>query len=126
MQTDPLIRAAKLSDLPAIVAMRDSLNVLERSGCPHASIIPLSLEQFTALWGSTFDSPSHCWRIVEVDHRPVGFGLIYLTSPRTTPPSAYVQWAYLEETQRRSGLGQKLFEQLTDWAKQQGASRIEL
>ena len=126
MQTNAMIRAAIVSDLPAIVAMRDKLNVLERSGCPHASIVPLTLEQFTAMWGRTFDSPDHCWRIVEADRQPVGFGLIYLTTPRTTPPGAYIHWAYLEEDQRRSGLGRMLLEHLTDWAKQRGAGRIEL
>ena len=120
------IRAATVSDLPAIVAMRDRLNVLERSGCAHASIIRLSLDQFTAMWKSSFDSPNHCWRIIEAEGRPVGFGLIYLTAPRTTPPSAYIHWAYLEEQYRRSGLGRKLLDELIAWAKQQGAGRIEL
>src|SRR5262249_38316078 len=120
------IRPATVSDLPAIVAMRDRLNNLERAGCAHASIIPLSLDQFTAMWKSSFASPRHCWSIVEADGKPIGFGLIYLTTPRTMPPSAYIHWAYLEETYRRSGLGRKLLGELFAWAKQQGAGRIEL
>jgi GNAT superfamily N-acetyltransferase len=126
MKINPAIRAGQVSDLPAIVRMRDELNALERAGCPHASIVPLTLEEFTTLWASSFDSPNHCWRIVEVDQRPVGFGLIYLTSPRTTPPGAYIHWAYLEEPFRRSGLGHALLQDLLDWAKQEGACRVEL
>src|SRR5262249_54302015 len=79
-----------------------------------------------AMWGSTFDNPNHCWQIVEIDGRPVGFGLIYLTTPRTAPPGAYIHWAYLEENHRRSGLGRKLLDHLIDWARRQGAGRIEL
>ena len=120
------IRPATIADLPAIVAMRDRLNVLERRGCPHAAIVPLTLAQFTAMWGETFTSPAHCWRVVEVAEELVGFGLIYLATPRTTPPGAYIHWAYLEETQRRGGLGRKLVDEMLAWARVQGATRVEL
>ena len=120
------LRPAKASDLPAIVAMRDKLNQLELAGCPYASIQPLSLEEFTAVWGGTFDSPSHCWRIVETEGRPIGFGLIYLTMPKITGSAAYIQWAYVEEAFRRHGIGQLLLAELLDWAKKQGANRVEL
>ncbi|HZT82824.1 MAG TPA: GNAT family N-acetyltransferase, partial [Gemmataceae bacterium] len=120
------LRPATAADLPAIVAMRDRLNRLELAGCPHASIIPLSLEQFTALWGRTLDDPDSCWRIVEADGRPVGFGLIYLARPRTQPPTAFLHWAYLEEPQRRQGLGRRLVGELIAWAAGKGADRVEL
>jgi GNAT superfamily N-acetyltransferase len=120
------IRPGTTADLPAIVAMRDRLNELERQGCAHASIIPMSLEQFTAMWSGTFSSPHHCWRIVEQDGQPVGFALIYVSIPRTTPAGAYLHWAYLEPTVRRGGVGQQLFTALRDWAATQGVNRIEL
>ena len=120
------IRPARLDDLPAIVTMRDTLNRLELSGCQHAAIVPLTLEKFAAIWGSSFDSPNHCWRVAEANGRLVGFGLIYLLSPRTEPPGAYVHWAFVEEPYRRHGLGKKLLDDLLDWARQQGAGRVEL
>jgi GNAT superfamily N-acetyltransferase len=121
-----LIRPAELADLPAIVTMRDKLNRLELSGCKYAAIVPLSLDQFTAIWGSSFASPNHCWRVVEAQGRLVGFGLVYLLSPRTDPPGAYLHWAFVEEEYRRHGVGRRLLDELLTWAKQQGAGRVEL
>src|SRR5262249_12231913 len=92
---------------------------------PHAPIQRLSLAEFTALWGPTLDDPAYCWRVVEVDGRLVGFGLIFLTG-QTHPPGALVQWAYLEPAYRRQGLGQLLVGQLFTWAQSAGANRIEL
>jgi GNAT superfamily N-acetyltransferase len=106
--------------------MRDELNALELTGCPHASIQRLSVEEFTALWGGTLDDPSSCWRIVEVDRRPVGFGLIYLAAPRTRPPGAFLHWAYLDQRYRHQGLGRLLLDDLLNWARAQGANRVEL
>jgi GNAT superfamily N-acetyltransferase len=120
------VRRATLADLPAIVAMRDDLNDLERSGCPHAPIQRMNLEQFTAVWGKTFDDSDHCWRLVEVNQRPVGFGLIYLVSPRLPPLGAYVHWAYLAPDYRRQGLGQLLLDDLVGWARSRGVERVEL
>ncbi len=120
------IRAAARTDLPAIVAMRDALNALERAGCPHAVLRRLTLEEFTALWGHTFDDEAYCWRIVETAGRPVGFGLIYLLTPRTDPPAAFVHWAYLTEGTRRQGRGRALFAHLLEWARGRGAGRVEL
>jgi GNAT superfamily N-acetyltransferase len=119
-------RQATAADLPALVAMRDDLNALERSGCPHACIVPLSVKQFTEVWGYTLDSPDHCWRLIEIDGRPAGFGLIYLSSPRTDPPGAFVHWAYLIPEARRMGLGRRLLDELLAWARSHGADRVEL
>lgn len=119
-------RPATRGDLPVIVAMRDELNELELAGCPQAPIIRLSLDEFTALWGPSLDSPQHCWRVVEEDGRPIGFGLIYLMSPPTRPPGAYLHWAYLQPGHRQHGTGRRLFEELASWARQKGAKRIEL
>jgi GNAT superfamily N-acetyltransferase len=120
------IRPATRDDLPAIVAMRDDLNVHELTGCPHASIVRMNLETFRAAWEKSFEDPACCWRLVELDGQPAGYGCIYLTSPRLNPPIAYVQWAYLTPSCRRLGLGEKLFAELAGWARQQGAGRIEL
>ena len=57
---------------------------------------------------------------------PVGFGLIYLISPRGRPPGAFIHWAYLAEGQRRRGLGQLLLDELLRWARARGANRVEL
>lgn len=88
-----MLRPATTADLPALVAMRDDLNVLEREGCPHASIQRLSVEQFASLWGQKIDDADHCWRIVEIDGQPAGFGLIYLQKPLTPLPGAFLHWA---------------------------------
>jgi len=120
------LRPATRSDLPAIVAMRDELNDLELAGCPHAPIVRLTLDEFTALWGHTFASAGHCWRIVEQDGRPIGFGLVYLMTPATRPPGAYLHWAYLRLGHRQRGTGRLLFDELASWARSQGANRIEL
>jgi len=120
------IRPATLADLPAIVAMRDELNELELHGCPHAPIHQLTEEQFRAFWGHTFGSAAHCWRIVEADGQPIGFGLIYVVVPRVEPAGAYLHWAFLRPNARRSGVGQKLFAELAAWARDQGVARIEL
>jgi GNAT superfamily N-acetyltransferase len=120
------LRPATRADLTAIVAMRDELNDLELAGCPHAPIVRLSLEAFSALWGHTIDSAGHCWRIVEEDGRPIGFGLIYLMTPQTQPPGAYLHWAYLGTDHRQRGTGRRLFDELAAWARRQGAQRIEL
>jgi GNAT superfamily N-acetyltransferase len=120
------LRPATADDLSAIVTMRDQLNQLELAGCPHASIQPLSQDEFAALWSGTFASPSHCWRIVEAEGRPVGFGLIYLVFPTITPSAAYLHWAYVEETYRRQGVGRLLLAELLGWAKARGADRVEL
>lgn len=120
------LRPATRADLPTLVAMRDTLNDLERAGCPHGPILRMTLEAFTAVWGPTIDSPTHCWRIVEQAGRPIGFGLIYLIHPPTQPPGAFIHWAYLAEGQRQQGTGRRLFDELAGWARQQGAQRIEL
>lgn len=123
---DPVvIRPARVADLPAIVAMRDALNDLERSNCQHAPIQRLSLDEFTAQWGQTLDDPGHCWRIVESAGRPIGFGLIYLL-PRTRPIGAFLHWAYLDAAYRGEGLGRHLFDHLVEWARSKGSKRIEL
>jgi GNAT superfamily N-acetyltransferase len=120
------LRPARARDLPAIVAMRDQLNDLERSGCPHAAIVPLTLDQFTAIWGPTFDSPTHCWQVIEGEGKLVGFGLIYLSTQRPAPLAAYIHWAYVEKEFRRSGVGQMLLKSLLKWARDRRAERVEL
>lgn len=121
-----LIRPAMASDLPMIVTMRNDLNDLERAGCPHAAIQRLTLEEFATVWGPTLESRTHCWRIVEVEGRPIGFGLIYLLFPQLPAPAAFVQWAYLSPTNRRLGLGKMLMDHLFEWARFRGAIRVEL
>ena len=120
------IRPVTAADLPAVVALRDALNRLELAGTPHAPIVGVTLEQFTAAWGGTLDSPKHCWRLVEAAGRPVGFGLIYLMTPLSTPPGAYIHWTYLDEPYRRRGVGRLLLDHLLEWAKGQGVGRVEL
>lgn len=120
------LRPAAASDLPALVAMRDDLNALELAGSPHAPIQPLTVAEFTAWWGATLNEPHYCWRIVEVNRQPAGFGLIYLTMPRTQPPGAFIHWTYLKPAFRTQGLGQVLVAHLLDWARGQGANRVEL
>ena len=120
------IRPAAVADLPAIVAMRDRLNELERAACPHAAIQPFTLEQFTTHWSPSMSNPNFCWRIVDADGRPVGFGLIYLLAPQLPRSAAYIHWAYLEESLRRRGCGRLLLDDLLAWAKSKGASRVEL
>jgi GNAT superfamily N-acetyltransferase len=120
------IRPATAADLPAIVAMRNALNDLERAGCPHAAIQRLTLDEFTAVWGPTLASPTHCWRIVEHGGQPTGFGLIYLLFPQLSAPAAFVQWAYLDAAHRGQGVGEKLFAEMMEWARAKRATRIEL
>jgi GNAT superfamily N-acetyltransferase len=120
-----MIRPGRLEDLAAIVAMRDALNALERAGCPHAPIQKLTLEQFTAFWGRTFEDADHCWRIVECARQPVGFGLVYLL-PRSRPAAAFLHWAYLAPDKRRHGVGRQLVEDLITWARGRGACHVEL
>ncbi|MBL8794645.1 MAG: GNAT family N-acetyltransferase, partial [Planctomycetia bacterium] len=125
-RVEPLIRPATVQDLSAIVAMRDRLNDLERAGCPHAAIQPFTLEQFTAQWSASMSNPNFCWRIVEVEGRPVGFGLIYLNTPQVPRSAAYIHWAYLDDSLRRQGTGGRLLDDLLAWAKAKGAQRVEL
>jgi GNAT superfamily N-acetyltransferase len=120
------LRPATTNDLPTLVAMRNDLNALERAGCPHAAIQPLTLEEFAAVWGPTLGSPTHCWRVVEADGRPIGFGMIYLLFPQTRAPGAFLQWAYLAPEFRRQGTGRLLLDHLLEWARSQGARRVEL
>ena len=119
------IRPARPGDLPAIVRLRDSLNALERAGCPHAPQQRLTLDAFTARWGGTLPDPRYGWRVAEADGAAVGFGLIYLL-PDVTPPAAFLHWAYLEPAHRGHGKGRRLFAELAGWARGQGAGRIEL
>jgi GNAT superfamily N-acetyltransferase len=123
---EAVLRPAVLADLPAIVTMRNRLNGLELTGSPHAPIQRLTLAEFTSLWGPTLDSSTHCWRIVEVNGQPIGFGLVYLITPKPQTPGAFIQWAYLEPEHRRHGLGGVLFEHLLAWARERGAARVEL
>lgn len=118
-------RPASADDLPAIVALRNKLNILELAGSPHAPIQRLGVDEFTALWGLTLTRPDHCWRIVEAAGQAVGFGLIYLL-PNSRPLGAFIHWAYLEPEYRCRGWGQALFDHLMDWARNQRAARIEL
>jgi GNAT superfamily N-acetyltransferase len=106
--------------------MRDALNRLELAGCPHAAIQRLSVEEFTTLWGGTLTDPDYCWRIVEGDEQPRGFGLIFLLPPKVPPLGAYVQWAYMAPPYRRQGLGRLLLDHLVNWAHSRQVSRIEL
>jgi GNAT superfamily N-acetyltransferase len=119
------VRPAVHGDLPAIVKMRDALNALELTGSPHAPIQRLSVDEFTTLWGSTLDDGLYCWRIIESEGKPIGFGLIYIL-PKSRPPAAFLHWAYLDPAHRRRGLGQLLLDHLIGWARGQGAGHIEL
>ncbi len=119
------IRPARSADLPAIVAMRDALNALELTASPHAPIQRLSVDEFAAMWGATFDDPTHCWRIAEAEAKPVGFGLLYLL-PRTRPLGAFIHWLYLDPEHRCAGRGRALFDHLAEWARARDAVRIEL
>ena len=119
------IRPATIEDLPAIVAMRDKLNALELIGSPHAPIQKLSVDEFTVLWGESFQDPNHCWLLMDAGITPVGFGLIYLL-PKSRPLGAYIHWTYLEAEHRRNGDGQALVRELIAWATSKGARRVEL
>jgi GNAT superfamily N-acetyltransferase len=120
-----LVRAAAASDLPAVVAMRDALNALELAGSPHAPIQRFSVAEFAEQWEPTLTDPAYCWRVVEVEGRLIGFGLIYLIGQKP-PLGAFLHWAYLESAYRRQGLGQLLFQHLLRWASSVGANRVEL
>jgi GNAT superfamily N-acetyltransferase len=121
-----IIRPASDADWPAIVAMRNDLNAHELEGCPHASIQKLTLEQFKAHWGSTMADPDYCWRIVEADGRPIGFGLLYVQKPKVAPLGGFVHWAYLAPGERRQGRGELLMEHLLQWAREKNVQRVEL
>ena len=120
------LRPARADDLPDIVAMRSALNRLELEGCPHASITKMTLEEFAAHWGPTIDDPDYCWRLVEVEGKPVGFGLLYLLKPRVPSIVGFVQWAFIDPACRRKGLGERLVRELFRWAKEKNVERIEL
>jgi GNAT superfamily N-acetyltransferase len=120
------VRPATSEDLPVLLAMRDDLNDLERAGCPHAPIARLTLEEFQARWGHTIEDPGYCWRIVEVEDQPVGYGLIYLTTPARDRVAAFLHWAYLAPGSRQQGLGKVLVEEMLDWARSRGAAHVEL
>jgi GNAT superfamily N-acetyltransferase len=124
----PLVvfRQATADDLPFIVAMRDALNALELAGCPHAPIQRLSVQEFHDYWGPSLDDPDYCWRVIEVAGRTVGFGLIYLTVPKKAPQSAFIHWAYLDETHRGQGIGKRLLDHLIAWARGRGAECVQL
>jgi GNAT superfamily N-acetyltransferase len=122
---EAMLRPARRDDVPALVKMRDELNALELQGSPHAPIRKLSVTEFDERWGVTIGTEDHCWLIVESSGGPVGFGMIYLM-PQPTPPAAFIQWAYLDQRQRRRGLGEQLLGHLTEWARGKGANRIEL
>ena len=121
-----IIRPAQSRDLPTLVAMRNALNQLELAGCPHASIAKLTLDEFSAHWSPTLADADYCWRIVEVEGTPVGFGLLYIMKPLVAPLAGFVHWAYVEPSCRRKGLGQRLIEHLFAWAREKNVERIEL
>jgi GNAT superfamily N-acetyltransferase len=122
----PTIRPAAIGDLPAIVAMRDDLNALELQFCPHAPIQKLSVDAFQKQWGATLTDSRYCWRVVEYEGQPIGFGLIYLMAPSVAPSSAFIHWAYLKLAYRQRGWGRLLLEHMLDWARGQSARRVEL
>lgn len=125
MGDEPILRPARRDDLPLIVQLRDALNALELRGSPHAPIRRLSVPEFDELWGATIGTENSQWTVIELGPKLIGFGLIYLV-PKPPPAGAFIQWAYVEESERRHGLGQKLLDHMTAWARDRGANRIEL
>jgi GNAT superfamily N-acetyltransferase len=117
---EPLIREARESDVPAVLALVRELATYERE--PDA-VVATEEDFRAALFG---DDPSAGCHVAEVDGSVAGFALWYRTfSTWQGKPGMWLEDLFVRPEHRRAGLGKQLLATLAGVCVARGWTRFE-
>jgi GNAT superfamily N-acetyltransferase len=116
------ITPATLADMPALIALLELLFSIEQDFRPDAEKQRRGLEMLLA-------QPENA-RILVARHPEMGVvGMVsaqLVISTASGAPSAWIEDVVIRPEFRAGGLGRRLLDAASDWAKAQGARRLQL
>ncbi len=112
------VRAAKISDVPAIHALIIELAVFERE--PDAVINTVS-----SLETDLFVHKRCFAEVSELEGEIVGFSLYFFGYSTWKGKTLYLEDIYVKESYRNHGIGQALFNTVVEIAKREGVRRMD-
>ena len=112
------VRAAKISDVPAIHALIIELAVFERE--PNAVINTIS-----SLEADLFVHKRCFAEVSELEGEVVGFSLYFFGYSTWKGRTLYLEDIYVKESHRKHGIGQALFNTVVEIAKREGVRRMD-
>jgi GNAT superfamily N-acetyltransferase len=112
------VRAAKISDVPAIHALIIELAVFERE--PDAVINTIS-----SLEADLFVHTRCFAEVSELEVEGVGFALFFFGYSTWKGRTLYLEDIYVKESYRKHGIGQALFNTIVEIAKREGVRRMD-
>lgn len=123
------VRAARISDLDTVVALRLALLREHQSNPLFERLHPDAERRARELYRSHLQSPDQIILLAERDGAPVGIlRCVHAASSPLLLPEAYgyMSSAYVIPGERRMGILQALFDEAVRWCRERGLSEVRL
>ncbi len=126
--SDVLIRSARSSDLPAVIALWRQLQDINASFDARLTLAESAADWFIGYLGDQLDNPNMAVLVAEQEKIIVGytFGQIMRRPTLASGDCGYVADLCVEEAWRGQGIGRRLYERLRAWFRANGITAIEI
>lgn len=126
----PSFRTATESDLPALCALGDEVNVIHHQAMPHVFAGPGSAERDRPRWLFAINSPESAVFVAEDAGRVVGCVNVTMVnlSGALLQPLRFGRVGSLSVTReyRSQGVGPELMRRVQEWVLEQGGHEVQL
>jgi len=121
MEINCIIRKAEHADIPSLIALLKVLFSMEKDFQPEESKQQKGLEMM-------LESPAtRCVLVAEINKQVAGMVTAQLlVSTAEGGPVALIEDVIVDEEYRKNGIGRQLLLSMESWAKEKGASRLQL
>ena len=116
------VRAATTDDLPNYIQLARMFH----AASPMHNVIPFDDEGYSKFFSRALQAPEVGVWLAEIDGEVVGIAGALLYPMYFSPKTLVAQelWWWLTPKARGSGAGAKMFKQIEDWAKSNGAAAV--
>lgn len=117
-----IVRRATAEDLPQYAVLARSFH----AASPMHNVIPFDAEGYAQFYLRALEQSNVGLWLAEIDAEVVGIAGALLYPMYFSPDSLVAQelWWWLTPKSRGSGAGAKMFKQIEDWAKENGAAAV--
>ena len=117
-----IVRTATAEDLPQYIALARMFH----AASPMHNVIPFDDEGYSQFYLQAIEMPTVGVWLAEIDEEVVGIAGALLYPMYFSPNTLVAQelWWWLTPKSRGSGAGAKMFKQIEDWAKDNGAAAV--